>query len=244
MYHDEIYEFGSEHPLYDYSCITMHNFKNMYNVTNYFIRNTMTGLHKSPEERYHNETEVLHFVFTSIPKLWEIQKKSYGKKVSRIMNDDTLTEEEKAEQVCKLKMPKLASYPTEKEWMLFYQTLDGIMKVTNNADYYSLPSQVNQQAIKKCVDAWVGIFESKKSHKKNASSFTGRPGLPKYRKQDKMTAVFPNQVCKISEDGVISFPKTKEKFQARPLPEGTKLVEIRLKPYYGFSRYTSSMTMV
>ena len=33
-----------------------------------YIRNTYTGIMKSPEERTHNETEVLHFVFTGIQK--------------------------------------------------------------------------------------------------------------------------------------------------------------------------------
>lgn len=33
--------------------------KCMYNTANFYIRNTMTGLKKSPEERTHLETEVL-----------------------------------------------------------------------------------------------------------------------------------------------------------------------------------------
>ena len=38
------------------------------NTANFLIRNTMTGLCKSPEERTHMETEVLHTVFTGIQK--------------------------------------------------------------------------------------------------------------------------------------------------------------------------------
>ena len=34
--------------------------KCMYNTANFYIRNTMTGLKKSPEERTPLETEVLH----------------------------------------------------------------------------------------------------------------------------------------------------------------------------------------
>ena len=44
------------------------DFKCMYNVANFYIRNTMTGIKKSPEERTHLETEVLHYVFTGIQK--------------------------------------------------------------------------------------------------------------------------------------------------------------------------------
>ena len=42
--------------------------KCMYNVANFYIRNTMTGIRKSPEERTAHETEVLHYVFTGIQK--------------------------------------------------------------------------------------------------------------------------------------------------------------------------------
>ena len=38
----------------------------MRNTANFYIRNVMTGLRKSPEERTANETEVLHFCFTGI----------------------------------------------------------------------------------------------------------------------------------------------------------------------------------
>lgn len=42
--------------------------KCMYNAANFYIRNTMTGIRKSPEERTSHETEVLHYVFTGIQK--------------------------------------------------------------------------------------------------------------------------------------------------------------------------------
>lgn len=40
----------------------------MYNTANFYIRNTMTGIQKSPEERTANETEVLRCVFNGILK--------------------------------------------------------------------------------------------------------------------------------------------------------------------------------
>ena len=38
--------------------------KSMENTTLFYYNNTISGLHKSPEERYSNEIEVLHYVFT------------------------------------------------------------------------------------------------------------------------------------------------------------------------------------
>lgn len=60
------------------------DFKCMYNTANFYIRNTMTGLKKSPEERTHLETEVLHYVFTGIQKANE----DIGpKQMARILRD-------------------------------------------------------------------------------------------------------------------------------------------------------------
>ena len=42
--------------------------RRMYNTANFYIRNTMTGIKKSPELRTSNEVEVLHDVFTGIQK--------------------------------------------------------------------------------------------------------------------------------------------------------------------------------
>ena len=47
--------------------------KSMENVTLFYYNNTISGLRKSPEERYPNETEVLHYVFTGI-SLYNRQK--------------------------------------------------------------------------------------------------------------------------------------------------------------------------
>ena len=48
--------------------------KALRNTTNFYIRNTYTGIMKSPEERTNNETEVLHDVFTGIQKYNEHKK--------------------------------------------------------------------------------------------------------------------------------------------------------------------------
>ena len=40
--------------------------RKLYNTSIFYIRNTMSGLNKPPEERTLNETEVLHFVYLGI----------------------------------------------------------------------------------------------------------------------------------------------------------------------------------
>lgn len=51
----------------------------MRNTANFYIRNVMTGLRKSPEERTHAETEVLHEVFTGIQRQTSLRWNGTGK---------------------------------------------------------------------------------------------------------------------------------------------------------------------
>ena len=56
----------------------------MRNTANFYIRNTMTGLRKSPEERSKTETEVLHDVFTGIQKANLHSEERYAKKMDAL----------------------------------------------------------------------------------------------------------------------------------------------------------------
>ena len=38
--------------------------------------------------------------------------------------------------------------------MLTYETLDAVMKNTKNPDYYVMPSQANQQVLRKVLKDW------------------------------------------------------------------------------------------
>mgnify|MGYP000650635412 CR=1 FL=1 len=58
--------------LCEYMADTTTDARCMYNTANFYIRNTMTGIKKSPELRTSNEIEVLHYVFTGIQKANEM----------------------------------------------------------------------------------------------------------------------------------------------------------------------------
>ena len=142
--------------------------KCMYNTANFYIRNTMTGLKKSPEERMHSEIEVLHYVFTGIQRYNDIKIKEIetlklrsvgGLNCERIIRD--------------ILFKKLIQYPTREKWFLPYETLDAIFKLTGNPVYKRMNSQVNQNAIRKVIAAWNGYFKSLKQYYKTPSAFTG-----------------------------------------------------------------------
>ena len=204
MYRTIGFEISESHALFPYLDQICRNYKNLYNVTNYLIRNTMTGLKKTNSERTPNEKEVLLKVFTGI------RDANTNRKPDR-------------------KFP----FPTKEHWMLDYYRLDAILKTGSDPDYQSLPAQVNQKAVKDCIEAWNGYFKSLKSYRQDLSLFKGRPKIPGYRKTDRMTATFTNQICKI-RNGRLQFPKTKEKLAVGSMIDPAwKLCEVHVKPYYG-----------
>lgn len=85
--------------------------KCMYNVANFFIRNTMTGMRKSPEERTSHETEVLHYVFTGIQKANAHAYEVYCKKREDCKKTGGMAG---AVRVSRLKC-KVFPYPTREE---------------------------------------------------------------------------------------------------------------------------------
>lgn len=112
--------------------------RRMYNTANFYIRNTMTGIKKSPELRTPNEVEVLHDVFTGIQKANKAKDSKYQKDLEKY-NKGLLDKHPKK--------PKHFPYPTTKEWFLTYNVLDAVFKYTHNEVYYSMNSQLNQNAI-------------------------------------------------------------------------------------------------
>ncbi len=62
MYRTVKYEINEDHEMYGYCKLVCSRFKNMYNVSNYYIRNVMSGIKKPVQELTSNEKEVLDTV--------------------------------------------------------------------------------------------------------------------------------------------------------------------------------------
>ena len=212
--------------------------KCMYNTANFYIRNTMTGLKKSPEERTHLETEVLHYVFTGIQKANEvIGQKNMKKKFTELklaevggMNSAVIA--------FSIVSQEPFQYPTEEKWFLSYGTLDAIFKFTDNPVYRRMNSHINQNAIRKAVAAWQGYFESLKAYRKNPAGFTGKPKIPGYKQGKEYTAWFSKQVAKLKEeDGrcYIQFVNNPDRFAIGKvsLYGDLKYVKTEVKAMYG-----------
>ncbi len=208
--------------------------KCMYNAANFYIRNTMTGIRKSPEERTSHETEVLHYVFTGIQKANAHSYEVYCKKQEEYKKIGGMAG---AVAMSKLKY-KVVPYPTRDEWFLSYTVLDAIFKYTDHPTYRRMNSQVNQNAIKKTVKSWKSYFQLRKDYVIHPEKYKARPRIPGYIKQPAMTAAYTNQTAKfIRKDGraYLRFVNHKPPvlIGKESLYSGMTYVKTEVKPQYG-----------
>ena len=208
--------------------------KCMYNAANFYIRNTMTGIRKSPEERTSHETEVLHYVFTGIQKANAHSYEVYCKKQEEYKKIGGMAG---AVAMSKLKY-KVVPYPTRDEWFLSYTVLDAIFKYTDHPTYRRMNSQVNQNAIKKTVKSWKSYFQLRKDYVIHPEKYKAHPRIPGYIKQPAMTAAYTNQTAKfIRKDGraYLRFVNHKPPvlIGKESLYSGMTYVKTEVKPQYG-----------
>ena len=208
--------------------------KCMYNAANFYIRNTMTGIRKSPEERTSHETEVLHYVFTGIQKANAHSYEVYCKKQERYKKIGGMAG---AVAMSKLKY-KVIPYPTRDEWFLSYTVLDAIFKYTDHPTYRRMNSQVNQNAIKKTVKSWKSYFQLQKDYAIHPEKYKARPRIPGYVKNLAMTAAYTNQTAKfIRKDGHVYLRFVNHKppvlIGKESLYADMTYVKTEVKPQYG-----------
>lgn len=166
----------------------------MRNTANFYIRNTMTGIRKSPEERTALETEVLHDVFTGIQKANREAEERFLSKLERLVKSGGMKSAVRRSRL----VQTVFSYPTKDKWFLNYETLDAIFKETKHPVYRRMNSQVNQNAIRKTVKSWVGYFESMKEYAVCPEKFLGKPKLPGYIRNKQATAWWTKQTARLT----------------------------------------------
>ena len=219
--------------LSDYFRNTTMDAKCMYNTANFYIRNTMSGIRKSPEERTHSETEVLHDVFTCICR--------HNDEVWDRALSDTSASGFALEARMHRAFNTYLEYPTEKTWMLSYYALDVIFKMTKNPVYVRMSAQTNQCAIRKATDAWKSYFKARRAYRECPARFTGCPRIPGYLKAQTALVSFSNQTSRIAQRGdriYLHFPKTKTELCLGPsgIYKGLKYIKAEVLPEHGIFR--------
>lgn len=218
MYRTVRYEINESNEIYGYCKLVCSRFKNMYNVSNYYIRNVMTGIKKPVQELTSNEKEVLDTVRYYL----EVNNASINRKTK--------------------KPKKQMKLPTAEKWFLGYECLNAIFSLSDNVDYRSLQSHMAQKAIKKCVDAWKGFFSANKGYRLHPERFKGKCKIPGYIKKEMETVHLTNLSFSVKRDDkgrYVDFAKVegqetkgKVKFYIGDYIGTDSFEKIEVKPYH------------
>ncbi|MEH7373946.1 RNA-guided endonuclease InsQ/TnpB family protein [Neobacillus drentensis] len=226
MYRSYKIQIQPEHELFDYCDSLCFKAKNLYNITNYYIRQVYTALNK--ETRNENQLQVLTEIQDYLPQMNKIRLKSFEGAKSKPKKVD------KNGHVLEPK-PNLFEMPHPKKAFLPYTFVEALFKVMKQTDYLSMPSQSNQQTIKKVYDDWKSFFEASKKYKINPTNFSGKPKIPKYKpKKGRTTCYLTNQITKIKNGNMLSLPGTPLTLKLGKIAHiDGKLQQVRIVPTYG-----------
>jgi putative transposase len=226
MYRSYKIQIHSEHELFDYCDSLCFKAKNLYNITNYYIRQVYTAFKK--ETRNENQLQVLTDIQDHLPQMNKIRLKSFDRAKSKpkIVDHNVHDLEPKL---------KLFEMPHPEKAFLPYYFVEALFKVMKQTDYISMPSQSNQQTMKKVYDDWKSFFEASKKYKTQPASFSGKPKIPKYKqKNGRTTCYLTNQITKMKSGNVLSLPGTPFTLKLGKIAQiDGKLQQVRIVPSYG-----------
>ncbi|MFJ7729641.1 RNA-guided endonuclease InsQ/TnpB family protein [Neobacillus sp. NPDC097160] len=225
MYRSYKIQIHPEHKLFDYCDSLCFKAKNLYNITNYYIRQVYTALRK--EIRNENQLQVLMDIEAYLPQMNEIRLKNYERAKAKPKKVD------KKEKLIEPKL-KLFEMPTQEKSFIGYAFVEALFKVMKQIDYTSMPSQSNQQTMKNVYDDWKSYFEASRKYKINPASFSGKPKIPKYKpKNGRTTCYLTNQITEIKE-GILKLPGTHLLLNLGKIARSEgKLQLVRIVPSYG-----------
>ena len=212
------------HRLYLYFQEVTRNSKNMYNTTNFYIRQVYTGLTQD-KPLQPLQKEVLDTINKNFKQMNIVQELAYQKKVE--------SEKKKPKEKQKKLKCNLFEKPSKENPYVDYNFLDALFKLISQNDYRALPAQSSQAAMKVVFQNWKSYFASLKEYKHNPSKFKGRPRIPKYSHSKEKEITFTNQDCVIKTEKYLKFPKTKERLNIGKLgvTKGS-LKQVRVIPKY------------
>lgn len=175
------------HRMYGYFQKMTQNAKNVYNTTNFFIRQIYTGLTQD-KELQPLQKEVLDTINENLEKMNDVQKIAYEKKLQK-------QKDKKKEIKC-----HLFEKPSKKMPYIDYNFLDSLFKITAQNDYRSLPIQSSQGVMRTVFQNWKSFFASLKDYKQNPAKYKGKPRIPKYSRAKEKEILFTNQDCVIKKN--------------------------------------------
>lgn len=214
------------HKLYKYFDELCLNSNNLYNTTNFYIRQVYTALNNK-KSLQPLQKEVMETIYQNLNKMNDKQTIAYFKKIQK-----EHTKPKDARKEVKL---NLFIAPSKERSFLGYNFLDCLFKTIKHKDYYSLPGQINQQTIKNVVQNWKSFFSSLKDYKDNPHKYKERPFIPGYLpKGSRKEVVLSNQICKVVNEKFLRFPRMKTQLNIGKLVQMKGIFQqVRIVPKYG-----------
>lgn len=121
--------------------------------------------------------------------------------------------------------------------VISYTHLEKMMRVTENADFFSgLPRQTAQQMVKQSVTDFKNWLASLREYKKHPEKYLGKPKMPRYKKSDLTTVIITNQDAVLYRDDIgmsLKLPLQKQRLYFSNLSSDPVLKEVKIKTYYG-----------
>jgi len=191
--------------------------KNLYNLANYYIRQTFIITSKLNDDKEINQEQRDFLIWINY------QVDEYNKHKEEVFS------KKKARGKAKKEEYKIFDHFHSEHKYLGYDFLEYLMKSTE--PYSLLMVQVSQQTLRLLDKNWKSFFQSIKDWNDNPDKYKGMPKLPKYKNKEhgRFNVIFTNQNCK-SKDGFIRFPQL---FNGLNLKTGIKedLQQVRINPF-------------
>ncbi|MBO1006005.1 hypothetical protein [Pseudogracilibacillus auburnensis] len=212
------------HRLYPYFQEMTENAKNLYNITNYYIRQVYTALHNK-KGLHPLQQEVLDILESNLRPINEMQRIACEKRRARELKKPIEKQKE-------IKLTLFQS-PTKEKSFLTFRFLDALFKQIQQVDYRRLPIHSSQAVMRMVQQNWMSFFRSLKEYKVNPGKYKGRPGIPRYERNNQKEVYFSNQECSIQEGRYVKFPRTKTRLNIGKLGLSPgRFKQVRVLPRY------------
>lgn len=213
------------HPLFSYFQHSCLNAKNLYNTTNFYIRQVFTALRQEgPLQPL--QQEVLDTLEHYMPAMNGRQYQAWQSRMKREQQKPAANRRE-------VKL-HLFEMPTKEQPYLSYSLLDSLFKIMAQPDYRTLPTQSSQWVLKNVFQNWKSFFMSLQDYRQHPAKYQARPRIPKYCQAQEKEVIFTNQDCTIKEGRCLKFPKTTVRLSIGKLGASQgKLKQVRVIPKYG-----------
>lgn len=213
------------HRFFSYCQVQCQKAKNLYNTTNFYIRQVFSAYTKR-ETLHPLQKEVIDIMEASIDSMNEVQRVAYEKRQTK----EDLKPVEKRKPI-KL---NLYSLPSEETPFVSFGFLDSLFKCIKQPDYRALPAQSSQSIMKSVFQNWDSFRKSLKDYRHHPEKYKGRPNIPGYSRSHEKEVLFTNQDCVIKDGKYLKFPLTKMRLNIGKIGTyGGKLKQVRVIPSYG-----------